>query len=62
MANQTLDGCVCQCLLSSGCAALTFYNGTQTCSLVYDENITENEVSLNTTATLLLITADLSYS
>lgn len=61
MTNSTLNVCVCQCLLTSGCAALTYYNSTQQCLLVSDRNITEDEVTLNNAATLLLVTANLTY-
>lgn len=57
--NYTIDTCVCQCLLNSGCSALNFFNATGRCSLVSDSMITENEVSLNTTAVLLLVSATL---
>lgn len=59
--NITMDSCVCQCLLTQGCAALTYYNRSQTCSLVYDTVITESDVNLNSSARLLLISANLSY-
>ncbi|CAF0727819.1 unnamed protein product [Rotaria sordida] len=62
IANQTIGTCVCQCLLTNGCSALTFYNQTATCSLVSDTIITEDDVSLNNTAKLLLISANLSYT
>ncbi len=61
-ANQTINGCVCECLLTNGCSGLTFYNGFNKCSLFYDGTITENEVSLNNSALLLLVNATLDTS
>ncbi|UJR33424.1 hypothetical protein I4U23_020870 [Adineta vaga] len=60
--NQTLNTCVCQCLLTNGCAALTYYNSTRQCSFISDLNITESEVSLTSGATLLLVNAKLVYN
>ncbi|CAF0728684.1 unnamed protein product [Adineta ricciae] len=57
--GPTLNACVCQCLLSNGCSALTFYNSSGSCILVSDMNITESEVSLTNGATLLLVNAQL---
>ncbi|CAF1637750.1 unnamed protein product [Adineta ricciae] len=57
--GQTLNTCVCQCLLANGCSALTFYNSSGLCTLVTDMNITESEVSLTNGATLLLVNAQL---
>jgi hypothetical protein len=62
LANQTITTCVCQCLLREGCAVLTFYNQTQSCSLVYDTVITENDISMNNTARLILVSANISYA
>ena len=62
ITNQTISTCVCQCLLNNGCAALTFYDVTQNCSLVYSTVITESDVNVNSAAKLLLITANLSYT
>lgn len=58
--NQSINSCVCQCLLTNGCSALTFYNGSDTCFLINDTMINENEVSLNNTALLLLVNASLN--
>ncbi len=60
MSNQTMDTCVCQCLLMSQCSGFTFYNETAQCSFFNDIIVTESEVSLNNTAILLLVTANLS--
>ncbi len=62
LTNQTVNYCVCQCLLTNGCSALTFYNASSTCSLVNDSNITEGEVNFNTMAKLVLINAVVSPS
>ncbi|CAF0896235.1 unnamed protein product [Adineta steineri] len=62
VTNQTMSTCVCQCLLTSGCSGFTFFNSSRTCALLADLNITEDEVNLNTDATLLLVSANLVYS
>lgn len=57
--SQTIESCVCKCLLN-GCTALTFYNSSGICSLVYDTMITESDVTFNSTAMLLIVKATLA--
>ncbi|CAF3503638.1 unnamed protein product [Rotaria socialis] len=60
--NATINSCVCSCLLTSGCTALTYYNDSDICSLVYDKIITGDYVTVYSAATLLLVSANISYA
>ncbi|CAF1202773.1 unnamed protein product [Rotaria magnacalcarata] len=60
--NPTINSCVCSCLLTNGCTALTYYNDSNICSLVYDKTLTGNNVAINSTATLLIVSANISYT
>ena len=55
--SSNISKCVCECLLQNGCQGLTYFSTTGSCLLFYDSIVTEDEVSFNSSATLLLVTA-----